>query len=119
MHRRRNVWTDLRKYSSPAGSPHMSGSRAAETSMPRAGSWPQKERAEMLSDVFPPRQRLRLLPVRDPMELLIPGLILVALMVYASTRIKRTAAAAFDRETVDTEDFIIQKPEGFLHNLHG
>ena len=53
------------------------------------------------------------------MELLIPGLILVALMVYASTRIKKTAAAAFDPETIETGEFVIQKPEGFLHNLNG
>ena len=32
------------------------------------------------------------------MELLIPGLILVALMVYASTKIKKAAAAAFEPE---------------------
>ena len=49
------------------------------------------------------------------MEILIPGLILVALMVYASTRIKRTAAAAFEAETVETDEFIIQKPDGFLN----
>lgn len=53
------------------------------------------------------------------MELLIPGLIIVALMVYASTRIKRTAAAAFDEETIETDDFVIKKPSGFLHNLNG
>lgn len=53
------------------------------------------------------------------MEILIPGLILVALMVYASTRIKRNAAAAFDAEAIETDDFVIQKPEGFLHNLNG
>lgn len=53
------------------------------------------------------------------MELLIPGLILVALMVYASTRIKKTAAAAFEAETVETDDFIIQKPEGLLTVLNG
>jgi hypothetical protein len=51
--------------------------------------------------------------------ILIPGLILVALMAYASTRIKKTAAAAYDAETVETDEFIIQKPEGFLHNLNG
>ena len=51
--------------------------------------------------------------------ILIPGLILVALMIYASTRIKKTAAAAFDAETIETDEFIIQKPEGFLHNLNG
>ena len=53
------------------------------------------------------------------MELLIPGLLLVAFMVWASTRIKKTAAAAFDAETIETGEFIIQKPEGFLHNLNG
>ena len=52
------------------------------------------------------------------LAILIPGLILVALMVYASTRIKKTAAAAFDAETVETDDFIIQKPEGFLNKLN-
>ena len=53
------------------------------------------------------------------MELLIPGLILVALMVYASTRIKRTAAAAFEAETIETDEFIIQKPDGFLNVING
>lgn len=40
-------------------------------------------------------------------------------MVYASTRIKRSAAAAFDAETIETDDFIIKKPEGFLTVLNG
>lgn len=53
------------------------------------------------------------------MELLIPGLILVALMVYASTKIKRTTAAAFEAETVETDEFVISKPDGFLHVLNG
>ncbi|MBX3293504.1 MAG: hypothetical protein KF881_11520 [Acidobacteria bacterium] len=53
------------------------------------------------------------------MELLIPGLILVALMVYASTRIKKTAAAAFEPETIETDEFYIEKPEGMLHVLNG
>jgi hypothetical protein len=53
------------------------------------------------------------------MELLIPGLIIVALMVYASTRIKRSAAAAFEPETIETDELILQKPAGFLHNLNG
>jgi len=51
--------------------------------------------------------------------ILISGLILVALMVYASTRIKKTAAAAFEPETIETDDYVIQKPSGFLHNLNG
>ncbi len=53
------------------------------------------------------------------MELLILGLLLVAVMVYASTRIKKTAAAAFDAETVESDDFVIQKPEGFLNVING
>lgn len=53
------------------------------------------------------------------MEILIPGLILVGLMVYASTRIKKTAAAAFEAETIETQDFVIQKPEGFLNVVGG
>lgn len=53
------------------------------------------------------------------MEILIGGIILVALMVYASTRIKRTAAQAFDPELVETDDFSLLKPEGFLHLING
>ncbi len=49
------------------------------------------------------------------MEILIPGLILVALMVYASTKIKKRAAEAFEAETIDTERYTFRKPEGFLH----
>jgi hypothetical protein len=49
------------------------------------------------------------------MELLIPGLILVALMAWASTKIKKRAADAFEAETVETDDYVIRKPEGFLH----
>src|SRR5436189_43661 len=51
------------------------------------------------------------------MELLIPGLILVALMAWASTKIKKRAADAFEAETVETDRYILQKPEGFLHVL--
>jgi len=50
--------------------------------------------------------------------ILIPGLILVALMIYASTRIKKTAAAAFEPETIETDEFIIQKPDGFLNKIN-
>lgn len=53
------------------------------------------------------------------MELLIPGLILVALMIYASTRIKKTAAEAFDAETIETDEFIVRKAEGFLTVIGG
>jgi hypothetical protein len=48
------------------------------------------------------------------MEILIPGLALVALMVYVSTRIKRSAAKAFNEEVFETKDFTIIKPEGFI-----
>ena len=51
------------------------------------------------------------------MELLIPGLILVALMVWASTKIKKSAANAFEAETIETESYSLKKPEGFLHVL--
>jgi len=49
------------------------------------------------------------------MELLIPGLILVALMVWASTKIKKTAADAFEPEFIETDVYSLQKPVGFLH----
>jgi|SRR5215203_3724684 len=49
------------------------------------------------------------------MELLIPGLLLVALMVWASTKIKKTAADAFEPEFIETENYSLQKPDGFLH----
>jgi hypothetical protein len=52
------------------------------------------------------------------MELLIPGLILVGLMVYLSTRIKKSAAEAFEPETIETSEFSIAKSEGFLHPLN-
>ena len=51
------------------------------------------------------------------MEFLIPGLILVAVMVYLSTRIKKTAADAFNAESIDADGYSLEKPEGFLHVL--
>lgn len=48
------------------------------------------------------------------MEILVPGLILVGLMIWASTRIKRNAAKAFEREEIETAEFSLIKPEGFL-----
>ena len=53
------------------------------------------------------------------MELLIPGLVLVALMIYASTRIKKSAAAAYESETIETDDFVLFKPAGFLAVIGG
>ncbi|MEZ5426723.1 MAG: hypothetical protein R2747_10685 [Pyrinomonadaceae bacterium] len=51
------------------------------------------------------------------MEILILGILLVALMVYVSTRIKRTAAEAFEPEMIDEADFKLSKPAGLLHPL--
>lgn len=48
------------------------------------------------------------------MEILIIGGAIVALMIYTSTRIKRNAAAAFAEEAVETDEFSLVKPEGFL-----
>ena len=53
------------------------------------------------------------------MEILIPGLILVALMIYASTKIKKSAAEAYEPETIETDDFMIHKPAGFLTVIGG
>jgi hypothetical protein len=53
------------------------------------------------------------------MEILILGVILVALMAYVSTRIKKSAARAFEREVIETEDFRLVKPEGFLNPVNG
>lgn len=49
------------------------------------------------------------------MEILIVGVVIVALMAYVSTRIKKSAASAFERETFDAPDFLLVKPEGFLN----
>ena len=51
------------------------------------------------------------------MEILIIGGILVALMVLVSTKIKKSAAQAFERETIETEDFRFVKPDGFINPL--
>jgi hypothetical protein len=52
------------------------------------------------------------------MEILIFGVILVALMVFVSTKIKKSAAQAFEQETIETEDFRIIKPEGFINPIN-
>ncbi|MGI8788473.1 MAG: hypothetical protein ACR2HG_12010 [Pyrinomonadaceae bacterium] len=51
------------------------------------------------------------------MEILIVGIFIVALMVFVSTKIKKSAAQAFERETIETQDFRIIKPEGFVNPL--
>src|SRR5262245_36415410 len=66
----------------------------------RAASWPPKQD-------------------RNVMELLITGMIRVALMVYASARIKKSAAMAYDEELIDTDEFSITKPEGFIIPTNG
>ena len=48
------------------------------------------------------------------MEILIVGGIIVALMVYVSTRIKKSAASAYEEEAIDAPRFALVKPEGFL-----
>ncbi len=52
------------------------------------------------------------------MEILIVGVVIVALMAYVSTKVKKSAAEAFEREEIETETFRITKPEGFLHPLN-
>lgn len=52
------------------------------------------------------------------MEILIIGGFVVALMIVVSTRIKKSAAEAFEEETVETEEFKIYKPDGFIHPLN-
>lgn len=49
------------------------------------------------------------------MEIFFVGIIIVALMVYASTKIKKSAAQAFEREAIDEEEFSLVKPENFIH----
>lgn len=51
------------------------------------------------------------------MEILIIGGIVVLIMVFVSTQIKKSAAQAFDREIIETADFSIVKPEGFMSPL--
>lgn len=51
------------------------------------------------------------------MEILIIGGVLVALMVLVSTKIKKSAAQAFESEIIETENFRLVKPAGFVHPL--
>lgn len=48
------------------------------------------------------------------MEILIIGGIIVALMVYASTRIKKVSKVAYEREVFETAEFRIVKPNEFI-----
>ncbi len=51
------------------------------------------------------------------MEILIIGGIFVLIMVIVSTTIKKHAAAAYQPEVVEKEDFRIEKSEGFLYPM--
>jgi hypothetical protein len=48
------------------------------------------------------------------MEIWIVGIIIVGLMIYVSTRIKKASKQAYARETFETEEFQITKPDDFL-----
>jgi hypothetical protein len=52
------------------------------------------------------------------MEILIVGVLFVALMVFVSTKIKKSAASAFERETIENENFRIIKSEGFINPIN-
>ncbi|MCU1287779.1 MAG: hypothetical protein JWN60_8 [Acidobacteria bacterium] len=52
------------------------------------------------------------------MEILIIGGALVALMVYVSTKVKKSAESAYERELFETEKFSIIKPENFINPLN-
>ena len=48
------------------------------------------------------------------MEILIIGGLLVALMAYLSTKIKKEAKRAYEQEVIETEGFKIVKPVDFI-----
>ncbi len=48
------------------------------------------------------------------MEILIIGFVIVALMVYTSTKIKKAAREAYEAETVETKEYSIDKPAGYI-----
>jgi hypothetical protein len=48
------------------------------------------------------------------MEIWIIGGILVALMIYVSTKIKNAARVAYEREVFETDTFTITKPNEFI-----
>ena len=49
--------------------------------------------------------------------IVIGGILLVIAMVIVSTKIKKSAAEAFLLESIEKDDFKVEKPEGFLHPL--
>ena len=52
------------------------------------------------------------------MEIFIVGIFVVALMVYVSTRIKKSAAQAYEPEMIEAEDYRINKPAGFINPVN-
>ena len=52
------------------------------------------------------------------MEIFIIGGFIVALMIVVSTKIKKSAAEAYEAEFIETADFKIYKPDGFIHPLN-
>ncbi|NJM53437.1 MAG: hypothetical protein HC846_08620 [Blastocatellia bacterium] len=48
------------------------------------------------------------------MEIFIIGAIVVAIMAYVSTKVKRIAGEAYEQENVEAEHFRIIKPESFI-----
>lgn len=52
------------------------------------------------------------------MEILIVGVLLVAAMIFVSTKIKKSAADAFEREIIERENFKLVKPKGFISPLN-
>lgn len=48
------------------------------------------------------------------MEILIVGFIIVALMAYVSTKIKKAAREAYEQETFENEYYRITKPNDFI-----
>lgn len=42
----------------------------------------------------------------------------MAVMVYVSTKIKKSAASAFERETIERTDFRLVKPAGFISPIN-
>lgn len=51
------------------------------------------------------------------MEILIVGAVVVALMIFVSTKIKKSVAAAYEPETIENQYFRLDKPQGFLSPL--
>ena len=51
------------------------------------------------------------------MEILIIGGVLVLIMVIVSTQIKKSAARAFEREIIETDDFSLVKPAGLMNPI--